>query len=62
MAIAIHFDSSWKSGGHFLEPATRAGDCLEQRRINLLRRLKLPVDNDAHLDATAFNFHRDKTR
>jgi hypothetical protein len=27
---------------------------------NLLRRLKLPLDNDPQLDATAFNFYREK--
>ena len=50
------------TASYFFEPASRAGQCLEQRRVDLLRRLELPVDNDPHLDATAFNFHRDKMR
>jgi len=43
------------AGGHLLEPASRARDCLEQGRVDLLRRLGLSVDNDAQLDAAAFS-------
>jgi hypothetical protein len=50
------------TGSYFFEPASRAGQCLEQRRVDLVRRLGLPVYNDPHLDAMAFNFHRDKMR
>jgi hypothetical protein len=46
------------TGSYFFEPASRAGHCLEQRRVDPSRRLALPVDKDPHLDTTPFNLHR----